>query len=188
MYVAERERRVAREVSGSTDDWLRKIGTKVTVGPLDSNSLARATQLLNKTNQLNLSTRRLSDAEFSHWAQAPNRATMVLSAADSFGDMGIIGLISVEVQNDKGRLVDFILSCRAMGRKIEETMLCLAFDTARGLGADWLAVELLPTPRNRPTLEVLVNSGIRQVGDNHFEIRTEDGYKAPETVAIERVQ
>jgi hypothetical protein len=75
-----------------------------------------------------------------------------------------------------------------MGRKIEETMLYLAFDTVRGLGANWLVVELLPTQRNRPTLEVLVNSGIRQVGDNHFEIRTEDGYKAPETVAIERVQ
>jgi FkbH-like protein len=187
MYIAERERRVAREGSGSLDDWLRKIGTKVTVGPLDSKSLARATQLLNKTNQLNLSTRRLSDAEFSHWAQAPNRAVMVLSAADSFGDMGIIGLVSIEVRNGKGRLVDFILSCRAMGRKIEETMLYLAFGTVQSLSADRLEVELIPTARNRPTLEVLVNSGIRRLTDNQFEIRIEDDYKAPETVIIERV-
>lgn len=188
MYVAERERRVAREAVGSADDWLRKIGTRVTVGPLGSNSLARATQLLNKTNQLNLSTRRLSDAEFSQWAEAPNRSVMVLSAADSFGDMGIVGIVSVEAQDGEGKLVDFILSCRAMGRKIEETMLHLAFDKVQGLGGDRLAVELLPTSRNRPTHEVLINSGIRQLGDNQFEIRAEDSYKAPETVEIERVE
>lgn len=188
MYVAERERRVAREELGSVDDWLRKIGTRVTAGPLGSNSLARATQLLNKTNQVNLSTRRLSDAEFSQWAASPNRAVIVLSAADSFGDMGIVGLVSVEAQDGEGRLVDFILSCRAMGRKIEEAMLHLAFDTVRGLGGDRLAVELLPTARNRPTLEVLVNSGIRRLGDNQFEILAEDGYQAPETVEIERVE
>lgn len=188
MYVAERERRVAREKVGSADDWLRKIGTRVTVAPLGGDSLARATQLLNKTNQLNLSTRRMSDAEFSQWAAEPNRSVMVLSAADNFGDMGIVGIVSVEVQGGEGRLVDFILSCRAMGRKIEETMLHLAFDKMRDLGGYRLAVELLPTSRNRPTLEVLVNSGIRRLSDIQFEIRAEEGYQAPDTVEIERVE
>ena len=158
------------------------------VAQLRSSSLARATQLLNKTNQLNLSTRRLSDAEFSQWAAAPDRAVMVLSAADSFGDMGIVGIISVEVQNGEGKLVDFILSCRAMGRKIEEAMLYLAFDKVQWLGSDQLTIELLPTARNRPTLEVLVNSEIRRLGDNQFAIRAEDSFRAPETVEIERVE
>mgnify|MGYP001228279329 CR=1 FL=1 len=186
MYVAERERRAAREELGGIDDWLRKIGTRVTVRALGSDSLARATQLLNKTNQLNLSTRRLSDAEFSKWAAAPNRAVMVLSAADSFGDMGIVGLVSIEAEDGQGRLVDFILSCRAMGRRIEETMLYLAFEKLQQLGGERLAVDLLPTARNRPTLDVLVNSGIRRLGDSQFEIRVEDDYQAPETVEIVR--
>jgi FkbH-like protein len=184
MYVAERERRVAREEVGNGDDWLRKIGTRVTVARLGSNNLGRATQLLNKTNQLNLSTRRLTDAEFNQWALGVNRSVLVLSAADSFGDMGIVGLVSVEMQDGDGRLVDFILSCRAMGRKIEETMLHLALEEVRELGSKGLEVTLLPTARNRPTHEVLVNAGIRRLNDTQFEIKAEDGFEAPVTVEI----
>lgn len=188
MYVAERERRIAREEVGNGDDWLRKIGTRLTVCRLGSSNLARATQLLNKTNQLNLSTRRLSDAEFNSWASGANRSVLVISAADSFGDMGIVGIVSVETQNGDGKLVDFILSCRAMGRKIEEAMLFLAFEEVRDQGSERLEVVLTPTDRNRPTHDVLVNSGMRRLDENRFEIRADDIYPAPETVKIEWAQ
>jgi len=187
MYAAERERRIARAEVGNGDDWLRKIGTTVTVARLGSQNLARATQLLNKTNQLNLSTRRLSESEFNLWASGARRSVLVLSANDSFGDMGIVGLVSVETQDGDGKLVDFILSCRAMGRKIEQTMLYLAFEEVRELGSESLEIVLLPTARNRPTHEVLVNAGIRRLSDNEFEIRAEDRYMSPETVQIKRV-
>ena len=50
----------------------------------------------------------------------------VISVSDQFGDMGLVGIISVEVTGDEGHLVDFILSCRVMGRKVEEALIHIA--------------------------------------------------------------
>ena len=66
MYVAERERRDVRNMAESNDDWLRKLDTRLLVAPVSAINIARVAQLFNKTNQLNLSTRRLSDKVVSN--------------------------------------------------------------------------------------------------------------------------
>jgi FkbH-like protein len=186
MYVAERGRRETRKEVGSTDDWLRRLDTTLTVDTVDKSNIARVAQLFNKTNQLNLSTRRLGENEVLDWAGAPNRRLLAVSASDCFGDMGLVGVIGVEADGAEGRLVDFILSCRVMGRKVEQAMVHLAASELGGLGAARLRARYLPTARNRPTVDVFRAVGLDEPQEHLFECDCARPVAKPDTVKIVR--
>lgn len=159
-YVNERERADLRRRLGSIEDWLRSLETVVTVEPLGTANLPRAAQLLNKTNQMNLTTRRMAEPELRAWADAPGNGVWLFRVADRFGDAGITGLASLSVVNGGAQIVDFVLSCRVMGRGIEETMLHVLVDRARAASARTAWAEFVPTPRNGPCLEFWKRSGL----------------------------
>lgn len=154
MYVAERERRTREPAdssgSWSPEAWLKTLDLRVAVRPLDAGTLPRAAQLFNKTNQMNLATRRLSEKELAAWAAGDGRVLWTFSVADRFGDSGLTGIVSVELDGKTARIVDFILSCRVMGRRIEEAMLHVAVAHARAQGACMVTAALVPTERNGP--------------------------------------
>src|SRR5207237_10807125 len=74
MYAEEQKREDLRKEVGSIAEWLKSLDIKVRAEPLGPANIARAAQLLNKTNQLNLSTRRMTETELLAWARAPGRA------------------------------------------------------------------------------------------------------------------
>jgi FkbH-like protein len=160
LYASERSRQTLMDQVGSLDDWLLKLEIKVTAEPLNPTNLARTAQLLNKTNQMNLATRRLTEPELTAWAAGAGRALWAVSVADRFGDAGLTGIVSVEAKDGACRVVDYVLSCRVMGRKVEETMVHLAIESARALGASTLEARLLPTKKNKPCLDFWKRSGL----------------------------
>lgn len=184
MYAADRERRAALGQVGTVEEWLAGLGVEVQMAPLEHADLARATQLFNKTNQLNLSTRRLSEKELMAWASAAHRRLWTVRVRDRFGDLGLVGLVSLELDGARGRVVDFILSCRAMGRRVEETMMHVAIRCAQGAGAREVIAEYGPTPRNGPCLKFLESSGLSRVGDHRFVWRGDVPYELPGTVTL----
>jgi FkbH-like protein len=187
MYVADRERRASRPgQAGSLDDWLRSLDLQVTAEPLSDANLARAAQLFNKTNQMNLATRRLSEGELRAWASRPGCSLWTYSVADRFGASGLTGIVSVQVEGDQAEIVDFILSCRVMGRKIEETMLHVAVAHARRGGATQVRATYLPTPRNGPCLAFWnERSGFRRSdGSGPFVWDAGQAYPMPDVVTL----
>ena len=72
---------------------------------------------------MNLSTRRLSEKQFQDWIKIDSNYMWTVRAKDKFGDYGIIGILSLSAKNKNAYVVDFILSCRIVGRCIEETMI-----------------------------------------------------------------
>lgn len=159
MYRQEQARAVAREKVGSFDQWLQTLETKVTVSALDSGNVTRTVQLLNKTNQMNLSTRRLTAAELHRWLATPGRDLRTFRVRDRFGDSGLTGILSWERQDDTLAIVDFVLSCRVMGRRIEETLLAVAIAHARQQALTSVHARYLPTKKNAPCLRFLHTSG-----------------------------
>jgi FkbH-like protein len=133
LYAAERKREQLQASVGSIDEWLLRLGLNVRVEPLGQANLTRTTQLLNKTNQMNLSTRRLTESELSGWAEGSGRSLWAVQVEDRFGDAGLTGIVSVEVSQTVATIVDFVLSCRVMGRKIEQAMVHVAVEHARGM-------------------------------------------------------
>ncbi len=185
MYAADRQRRdLAREL-GSVDDWLAGLGIRISAERLSSANLSRAAQLFNKTNQMNLSTRRLTGEELWAWSQAPGHALWTLRVSDKFGDAGLVGIVSVAADGAAAQVVDFILSCRVFGRRVEEAMLHVAIRHARAAGARSVAAQYLATPKNKPTLSFLQRSGLAAGPGDRFSWAEDRDYPAPQLVSVE---
>jgi FkbH-like protein len=185
-YVANRERQHSIQSADSEVDWLHRLQTRMRVDKVSDSNIARVAQLFNKTNQLNLSTRRMSEREILDWQLAPNQQMLAVSVSDHFGDLGLVGIVGLEVQGVEGKLVDYILSCRVMGRKVEEALLYVASDQLFQSGADVVTIQYLPTERNRPTLDVLHKAGVVETQPNTFKIERASPLLPPASVAIER--
>jgi FkbH-like protein len=185
FYSAEQNRRTERAKMRSVDDWLKTLETVVAVEPLTAENLPRAAQLLNKTNQMNLTTRRMSDAELIQWSAMPGRSSWAIRVEDKFGAAGLTGLLSVESSDDKLMIIDFVLSCRVMGRKVEETMLNIAVEHARREELKTIVATYLPTPKNKPCLDFFRQSGFTEEQlSNTFRWSVSRDYPAPETIKL----
>lgn len=184
LYAAESARARDRQGAGGLDAWLKGLQTTVTVEPLDSASSARVAQLLNKTNQMNLRTRRMSEAELIAWARQPGNGVWAIHVADRFGSAGLTGILGVHCSDHEARIEDFVLSCRVMGRKVEETLLHVASVVGRRAGMDLLHVEYLATAKNGPCLEMLERSGLSRHGDQVFQWELDSEYPLPTAVAL----
>ncbi|MBF5042607.1 HAD-IIIC family phosphatase [Aggregicoccus sp. 17bor-14] len=184
MYGSERQRDALKEQVGSLDAWLQSLGIQVKAEPLSASNLQRSTQLLNKTNQMNLSTRRLTEPELQAWASAPGHRLWAVHVSDRFGDAGLTGLVSVEVEGTRARVVDFVLSCRVMGRKVEETMAALVVAYARTQGLSEVVADFLPTKKNKPCLTFWEGSGFTREGER-FRWDASAPYPVPGFIQLE---
>lgn len=184
MYVSERERNAGRSQSSSLEEWLASLELEVGVEPLHPSNLKRVVQLLNKTNQMNLSTRRMTEAELASWVEAGDRALWSLRVQDRFGDSGLTGIVSVDCDGEPARIVDFVLSCRVFGRQIERLMVKLAVDHARARNKQQLHARYLPTEKNKPTLEFWEGAGFERAADHLYGWRTAEPYPAPAFIRV----
>ena len=187
MYVAERQRKEIKKNKVSLDDWLISLNTKVTIHALNNNNIKRVTQLFNKTNQLNLKTRRLSEKEILKWLNEnkQNKKMHIIEVEDRLGNIGLVGIISLELVNKEVIIEDFILSCRAMGRKIEHLMLSLAYIFAKEKEAKVIKAEFIPTKRNRPTYDIFNDSIFKYSKDNIFLSKIDAQINFPKELSIE---
>ncbi len=176
-YAAERMRKNERLSIPSSEDWLKALKIKVVCEELNENNIQRTAQLLNKTNQMNLSTRRMREAEFKQWAAYSLHKVIVFRVSDKFGHLGLTGIISAQIKDKEAKVIDFILSCRAFGRKIEETMLYVLCRYAKKNKLKRVYMEYIPTKKNKPCLEFLENSCFSNKAENVFVWDLKKEYK-----------
>ena len=165
-YVVDRRRKQSKVQLGGLEEWLATLETTVRVEKLNKGNLRRATQLLNKTNQMNLSSRRMSEADFDAWARQEGRRAWTFRVSDKFGDSGVTGILSVEIDDPGARIIDFVLSCRVMGRKIEEAMLYVGINWARSAGVEEIYANYCQTPKNKPCYDFFQRSGMACRGNS----------------------
>jgi FkbH-like protein len=117
QYKSEQKRaEVFKDVS-SIDDFIKSLNIKVTYWINNKSQLQRITQLINKTNQFNLTTKRYSQSEIEIFMN--NDKIFSFQVEDKFGDMGIVSVIIVK----DNKIDTFLMSCRVLGRKIEDQIL-----------------------------------------------------------------
>jgi FkbH-like protein len=128
--------------------YLRSLNMVLRWEPFDRIGQQRIVQLINKTNQFNLTTRRYTDIEVAAVMEDPAALTLQLRLLDQFGDNGIIGIIIGKPDGADLRLDTWLMSCRVLGRQVEEASMNLVAQQARQLGARALIGEYLPTKKN----------------------------------------
>ncbi len=185
IYANERQRRVSRKEIDSLDDWLASLKMTVTLESLNQSNLPRAAQLLNKTNQMNMRTRRLSEDELKEWAAGENRSLWTFRLSDRFGDSGLCSIISVEIAQNVAHIVDFVMSCRVMGRKLENVMIHLVVEHAKQIkNLKEILAEYIETERNRPCLEYWRSSGFEEREENRFFWDAAREYPMPDFIRL----
>ena len=122
LYKSEFKRKNLKKEFKSLSKWIQTLKLKISIENLKSENFPRTLQLLNKTNQMNLSTRRLTEKELKKWTKTSLNHMWTIRAKDKFGDYGIIGILGLSIKKKSAYLIDFILSCRVVGRNIEEVM------------------------------------------------------------------
>ena len=153
QYQGNHMREASRASSSNLDDYLRSLRMRLVWRRFDALGLGRTVQLINKTNQFNLTTRRYTEADVRAVMQDRYAFGLQLRLLDRFGDNGIIAIVIGRMQDSTGddgdMLIDtWLMSCRVLGRQVESTTLNLVADQARRLGARRLIGEYVPTVKN----------------------------------------
>src|SRR5262249_8847124 len=144
LYRDERQRTELRKQVTSLGDYLRSLDIRLEVGCNRISQVKRISQLTNKTNQFNLTTRRYSEGDVVSLMEAGSVFDVRLRGR--FGDMGVIGVVIV----GGGEIDPFLLSCRALGRGVEPQVLDYI---CRKFGSDALTASYVPTRKNIMTVE-----------------------------------
>lgn len=164
IYAGQAVREQLRGQSGSLDDFIRSLDMTVTAGHIEDATLPRVAQLLGKTNQFNLTTRRHGPAEIQQML-ALGAVGIWVRVSDRFGDNGIVGVAIARPceQNTTGWIIDTLLmSCRVIGRNVETALLAVLERLVKQRGATTLYGEFLPTAKNQPAADFFERHGFER--------------------------
>tara|TARA_B110000014_G_scaffold190501_1_gene139266 strand:+ start:46 stop:1797 length:1752 start_codon:yes stop_codon:yes gene_type:complete len=163
MYLQQRKRIEFSQKTKNLDDFLNQLEIKVIVKPASEFTLPRISQLTLKTNQFNLTTKRYQEEDIQNISSSPNKIVGCAQVEDKFGDNGITGVYIINKDSDKEWSLDtFLLSCRIMGRGIEDGVLDHIIKQARKAGVNRIKANYIPTKKNMPVKNFLPDFGFKQ--------------------------
>lgn len=174
--TAQRKRQSAADPDPKTrlGDYLASLNMTLEARPFDAASRARVVQLINKTNQFNLTTRRVLDSEVIRLGSDPQSLTLQLRLRDIYGDHGIISVLAAEpaelhpevselsVPRDL-LITHWLMSCRVLGRQVEDAAMNLLAEQARAHGAHHVFGLYRPTAKNGMVRDLYTRFGFELV-------------------------
>ncbi|MCX6787225.1 MAG: HAD-IIIC family phosphatase [Candidatus Kaiserbacteria bacterium] len=162
MYAEERQRVAIRTKTKSKKEYLAELGITLKVFEGTKNDVARVSQLTQKTNQFNLTTKRYSEADIRRFL---SEGWHIYSAevSDTFGAYGIVIVACVAPNGTEARLDTFLMSCRVMGRDVEYAFLEECIKKLSAAGFKKMNASFIPTAKNIPAKDFLKTAGFTQV-------------------------
>ncbi|HEY5301453.1 MAG TPA: HAD-IIIC family phosphatase, partial [Acetobacteraceae bacterium] len=148
QYQGNRARDALKSAATDLDSYLRGLEMRLIWRRFDRMGLQRIVQLINKSNQFNLTTRRYTDEDVLAVMDDPAAFGLQLRLTDRFGDNGIIAIVIGRLRGHDVEIDTWLMSCRVLGRQVEPTTLNLIAEQARHLGARRLLGEYIPTKKN----------------------------------------
>ncbi len=149
QYQGNKAREALKAAVTDVDGYLRGLEMQLIVRPFDRVGLQRIVQLINKSNQFNLTTKRYTDQDMLAVMADPNAFGLQLRLLDRFGDNGVVVIIIGRLQDDRDLVIDtWLMSCRVLGRQVEPTTLNLIAANAQRLGARRMVGDYIPTRKN----------------------------------------
>ncbi len=151
-YAADAQRADVMASTRNLGDYLSALGMVISHAPFDAVGRQRITQLINKSNQFNLTTRRYTEAEVGALEGDPNVFTLQTRLEDRFGEFGMISVqICREISHDNAKAWEFdswLMSCRVLGRMVESAVLREVATAAKAAGVRYLIGRYIPTAKN----------------------------------------
>jgi FkbH-like protein len=165
-FYADNARRVAlKSQVGGIDDYLRSLDMVISLAPFDEAGRTRITQLINKSNQFNLTTRRYTEEEVAAASSDPAVLTLQVRLTDTFGDNGMISVVIARSDGDAMTIDTWLMSCRVLGRRVEDAVLAELVHQAARLGFSRLRGVYVPSGRNAMVADLYARLGFS--ADDH---------------------
>lgn len=180
FYKDEKKREKIRKNFVSHEAWLKSLKIKVRFEKVDSENKVRVLQLINKTNQMNLTTRRLNEFQLQKIIEDKKVEIKALRVSDKLGDMGLVGVYVIKFSKNETNVLDFILSCRAFGRSIENLMVYNIFITSKKNKSKKITFKYLKTKKNKPCLDFLKKLNLKKNGANKYIYKFDFKLRKPE--------
>jgi FkbH-like protein len=149
MYAAERGARALKASAATVEDYLRGLDQRLTVSPAGPDAVTRVAQMHQRTNQFNLTTRRLTEAQVAALAGDPERGLVLMGrVVDRLGDHGVVIAATVAIDGTSAEIETFLMSCRVIGREIERAFLATLLTLLSRRGVERAIGRFAATARN----------------------------------------
>jgi FkbH-like protein len=148
LYQAEATRREEQAGFASLDEFLQSLDMRITVSRFAPFHLPRISQLMQRSNQFNLTTRRLSEIECRALMENETYLPLYAKLSDRLSDHGLISIVTVEAQPESLAIRDWLMSCRVLGRGVENFLMNQVVEHAKNLHLPTITAEYVPTAKN----------------------------------------
>ncbi|MEG0769538.1 MAG: HAD-IIIC family phosphatase [Ruthenibacterium sp.] len=187
MYKQNLQRAAAQQSFGDYSDYLRSLAMRAEIGSFDAQHAERITQLINKTNQFNMTTRRYTAAEVEALLGSPDCITLYGRLLDKFGDNGIVTALIAHVHGTEADIVLWIMSCRTFKRNLEHAMFDRLVAECAARGITRINGFYAPTAKNLLVSDFYATIGFEKTdedanGNKTFAFTAFDGYTPQNTV------
>ncbi|MER6333982.1 HAD-IIIC family phosphatase [Streptomyces sp. NPDC001034] len=166
QYHQEAKRQDLQQATGSMEEYLDALGVRVEVTPVRDHEVARLAQITLRTNQFNLTTRRLQVPDVRERLDSPDHLVLAVRSRDRFGDNGVVGALFAHREDQALRIDNMLLSCRVFARGIEQATLAALLDHARESGAAEVRASYRPTAKNHKVAGLYPSLGFERTGES----------------------
>jgi len=188
FYQANARRQALEEKAADLPAYLRALEMEADIRPFDGFTTPRASQLFQRSNQFNLTTIRYSEAELTAIAADPDCDTFTLRLQDRLGDNGIVAAVIARAAGEALHVDSWIMSCRVLGRRVEQATLDVLARLARSRGCKRLVGEYRPTAKNAMVAGLYADLGFvpeREEDGANFFVLDLSGYRRPAEIPID---
>jgi FkbH-like protein len=180
-YADEAQREALRTTAKTPADFYRSLKLTAKIYAAPPEDFERLHQLIHKTNQFNLSGSRQTQDEFRSLMHSPEAEVFAIRVADRFGDSGLVGLAIVNKSDpEHWQVENFLLSCRVIGRTVENAFVSWLAARAWAARASTLGFRFTESRRNQVAAEFLARSGLQSNPDSsEWTIRLDQAHALP---------
>lgn len=190
-YQARAEARALRAEVGDYDAYLRSLQMVMTIAPFDEIGRPRIVQLMQKSNQFNLTTQRHSEAQVAAFQADPGYLAWQVRLKDRFADHGMISVLIADARGPDWVIDSWVMSCRVLERGVEATIIGALAKAAEQAGARSLIGVYRPTPRNGLVAELYDRLGFSceataEDGERRYRLDLAGARASPTSIQVER--
>ena len=169
QYKEQQERENFKNSFVDYDEYLKSLDMKAEIGAFEEKYYDRISQLSNKSNQFNLTTKRYTAEDIKKISQDKNYVTLYGKLIDKFGDNGIVSLVIGKINGKELDLELFLMSCRVLKRDMEYKMLDVLVEKCRDIGVDKIKAKYIKTEKNLMVKNLLADFGFTKLSEDESE-------------------
>ncbi len=178
------QKRKQLEKNMSEEEFLSSLDLKMSIFRAKPQHIGRVTQLINKTNQFNLTTIRRTLEEVTNFSKSDNYDIIAMTLKDKYGEYGLVGVAIIDKKTDDFYIDTFLMSCRILGRKAETTFLNTLITYAKQSSAKTLRASYIETNKNMMVRDFYKDHGFHE-NQNFWYLDLKDTEIASTKVNIE---